>query len=773
MRLTPRAILVCLVCAVSFGCAREGEVFSVRNARAHVEMLAGTIGSRPPGTPAHARARAYVIDQLRLYGYQVRVQATDARRPEIGKTAHVSNIIAVLPGAKPEGVGLVSHYDSRGDTPGAGDNAFGVAVSLETARLVAGLPERQWATYVLVTDAEEDGLMGAAALMTDAEIRERLAAYINIESTGSASPVTLFETGPANDWLVAQWAKHAPRPRGGSYAIEIYTRLPNDTDFSILKRHDIPGLNLAAVGDSYTYHTARDTPDRLSDRALRDGGENAIAILDALQRTDVTRRTPGTATYFDIGGTVAVSYALLGTLIISALAILLGVLGWVRVTRYLLREEGLGRWLLGLVWMIIAAAVTIGAMIAATAALRAAREVYHPWYARPDRLFLLLIATGGAAAWMMARAGRWIPARARGLRHPAVAWTYALPAWIVLALVMLWFAPAAAYLWTIPLAFAGLLLLVIPSRRSAALRIASLVILAVSATLWLREMVDVLRFMVAVLGRMPFVTPVYVYAGLMAVAGLMILPPLFAATATQVPLLRPALPTGLALAAVAGTLLAAWLAPAYTREQPLRRHVRAIQEPGADRSIWKVGSLEPGLDLGEGAPAGWAPGEPRLESMPWASMAQPFVFSTSAAPLGRAPASITGFTTTSTPDGGSTLELSIVPAEPAVSVAFILPAGIEPERSNFPGRTGRGRWIANYDGLPAEGIAWHAGFPSVSAERLKGLRVVVTSTGLRGAPGWQRIPAWLPQDTMVWNAWFGWVLDPSVPPPLEPVPPLR
>ena len=57
-------------------------------------------------------------------------------------------------------------------------------------------------------------------------------------------------------------------------------------------------------------------------------------------------------------------------------------------------------------------------MIGATWALRAAREVYHPWYARPDRFFLLLLAIGTTAAWTMSRAGGLLPARARGLEEP-------------------------------------------------------------------------------------------------------------------------------------------------------------------------------------------------------------------------------------------------------------------------------------------------------------------------------------------------------------------
>ncbi|MBE3032189.1 MAG: M28 family peptidase, partial [Actinobacteria bacterium] len=197
-------------------------------------MLAGTIGSRPIGTDANARARAYLIDQLKLYGLDVRVQETDARRAPIGRTAHVSNIIGLLPGARPEAVGLVAHYDSSPQAPGAADDGLGVAVVLEAARVLATRQDRQWSTYVLLTDGEEAGLMGAAALMTDRTLTDHLKAFVNVEAVGSGGPAMLFETGPGNGWLVGPWARRAPHPRGGSYSIEIYRRLPNDTDFSIL-----------------------------------------------------------------------------------------------------------------------------------------------------------------------------------------------------------------------------------------------------------------------------------------------------------------------------------------------------------------------------------------------------------------------------------------------------------------------------------------------------------------------------------------------------------
>lgn len=769
-----RAAAILVLAFVSAACQRPPALFVERNARAHVEMLAGTIGSRPPGTPANAAARAYIVDQLRLFGYDVRVQETDARRPELGRTARVSNIIGVLRGQQQEAIGILSHYDSRPEAPGAGDDAFGVAVSLEAARVIASQQDRQWTTFILVTDAEEEGLLGAAALMNDAQVRDQLAAYVNLEAVGTAGPSVLFQTGPGNPWLLRSWSRSAPNPRGGSYAIEIYNRLPNDTDFSILKRHQIPGLNFAIIGNSQAYHTSRDTADRLPDRVLRDTGENVVAIVSSLQRSDIRTRSDVESTYFDIGGVVAVSYSTTTAWVLSIAALVLGALAWVRVTRFLIAAEGVGPWLLGLFWAILGAAVTVGAMVLATWALRASREAYHPWYAHPDRMFLLLVSTGSAAAWMMARAGRWIPSRARGLRHPAVAWTYALPAWILLAGVMMWVAPSAAYLWTLPLLAAGLVLILPGMTNSAAARAASVVVLAVAGTLWARDTIDLLRFGVATFGRQPIVTPVFVYAALIALAGLMIAPPFFAAAASTRALLRPSIATALLLAAVAISGISAWLAPAYTGEHPLRRYARVIQEPGADASLWEVGSREPGLDLGEGAPGGWSLSRHDVKSIPWGRMAQPFVFSSTGPALPPAPASIEAFTAAPAADGtGSTLSVDVRPSETGLSVSFVLPAGITPARSNLPGVLRGGRWTATYVAPPSDGVAWQASFSNVPPDRLREARVAVTSRGVPGGTGWQRLPAWMPQERAAWSAYTTWVLAPPSPAALEPVPALR
>lgn len=96
----------------------------------------------------------------------------DGRR--ITSTAEVANVMCVLPGTMPEASGrlyyVIAHYDSRAsdvndneiDAPGANDDASGVALCLELARVLSEFPLD--ATVVLMPVAgEEQGLYGSRA----------------------------------------------------------------------------------------------------------------------------------------------------------------------------------------------------------------------------------------------------------------------------------------------------------------------------------------------------------------------------------------------------------------------------------------------------------------------------------------------------------------------------------------------------------------------------------------------------------------------------------
>jgi hypothetical protein len=755
--------------ALLTACARPAPRFSTENARAHLSMLAGTIGSRAIGTPENARARAYIVDQLKLYGYDVRVQETDARRPEFGLTAHVSNIIAIKTGPERGALGLVSHYDSAPDSPGGADDGLGVAVSLETARVLASRPQPRHTIAVLVTDGEEAGLMGAAALTTDRDVMDRLQAYVNVEATGSNGTAILFETGPQNPWIVKAWAGSAPHPRGMSFAVEVYRRLPNDTDFSIFKRYGIPGLNFAAVDDSYAYHTARDTADRVDDATLRTTGENTVETMLALDARDLSTRSPGEATFFDAGRTVALAWGSTVAWLIAIVALACGTLAWVRVLAASVRLGGIGRWLFYAVWTLAGVVIVALALVGGTWALRETRTVYHPWYAHPNRFLLYLLSLGTLAAWSVARLGMWIPLRARGPRHPMLAWSVSLPVWIIAAGIMASTAPIAGYLWTLPLLVAGICLLFAPIAHPAVVRSISVLVLAISGTLWLRNTIDLMLFAVALLGRLPIVTPVYAYAALMLCAAVMIVPPFVAAIAAARPMLRPSFVTALLLAATVVTAVFAYRAPAYTAANPQRRTARVIVDPAAQTATYEVAGQEPGLDLAPGGPSGWTRvSDAPASVIPFGRLNEPFVFRAAAAPPGPAPAVMTALAI-SPVQGGSELSMTVVPKQPGLTVLFVLPEGVRPARTNLPGAVVAGRWRAIFVAPPAEGVTWRAAFPPGVDAKLAGVQAAVTSARFPGGDGWQSLPAWLPQEHAVWEVRVRWVLER----PIAPVPPLR
>jgi Zn-dependent M28 family amino/carboxypeptidase len=109
------------------------------NLTAHLEYLSVRLGERSLYRPQNLRAaEAYIWESFRRLGYAPQRQTYIYQRQE------VSNIVAGEP--VPGGYYILgAHFDTVAGTPGADDNASGVAVLLETARLARGLsPSRPW-----------------------------------------------------------------------------------------------------------------------------------------------------------------------------------------------------------------------------------------------------------------------------------------------------------------------------------------------------------------------------------------------------------------------------------------------------------------------------------------------------------------------------------------------------------------------------------------------------------------------------------------------------
>jgi hypothetical protein len=117
----------------------------------HVQALAGEIGERNVFRPrALAAAADYIEAAWRRQGYEV--------TPQVYRVHGVrcANLEAALPGTVPVAGSLLlgAHYDSIRGGPGANDNASGVAALLELSRLFAGLTPAMSVRFVAFVNEE-------------------------------------------------------------------------------------------------------------------------------------------------------------------------------------------------------------------------------------------------------------------------------------------------------------------------------------------------------------------------------------------------------------------------------------------------------------------------------------------------------------------------------------------------------------------------------------------------------------------------------------------
>lgn len=148
---------------------------------ADVRALAEGIGERNHGRRPDAlrAAEEWVETRFREAGID----------PSSESVPYSRNIVATVPGAESGMVIVGAHFDSAEGTPGADDNASGVAVMLELARRFANRPQSRALRFVAFANEEspyfrtgESGSRVHARACRDAD--EEVVAMYSIESVG-------------------------------------------------------------------------------------------------------------------------------------------------------------------------------------------------------------------------------------------------------------------------------------------------------------------------------------------------------------------------------------------------------------------------------------------------------------------------------------------------------------------------------------------------------------------------------------------------------------
>jgi Peptidase family M28 len=300
--------------------------FSARRAAAVLRELIGAGIPHPLASPADAQIRAQLVRHLNELGIVTELQKGWACDVVLA-CGWVVNVIGHIDGTEPDGgsVLLAAHYDSVPAGPGAGDDGVGVASILEIARVLKQQPAQRHPIILLIDEGEETGLLGARLFVGQYPGAHTVRAAVNLDARGDSGPSLMFETGAATDWTLRLFAGAVARPMSNSLYYFIYKLIPNDTDFTVFKAAGYQGLNFALIGDVERYHTPLDRLENLDLASLQHQGQNALAAVQALARSDLSAHPATGAVFFDVLGRTLwiwpASWSVaLGLLITAALA---------------------------------------------------------------------------------------------------------------------------------------------------------------------------------------------------------------------------------------------------------------------------------------------------------------------------------------------------------------------------------------------------------------------------------------------------------------------
>lgn len=314
------ALFAFVIVAAGFCALREGipdplpasaaqDIFSAERALVHLRTFANA--PHPIGSSEHDRVRDYLLAQLTALGLTPEVQHATGITARYEVAGTVENIVARLKGSSgaTDAVALVAHYDSVAAGPGAGDDGAGVAALLETLRALRVGPPLRNDVIFLITDGEEDGLLGASAFVTEHPWAKDVRVVANFEARGNAGASQMFETSAGNGRLVQLFAQAAPHPNGSSLTYEIYKHMPNDTDMTVFKKAGAAGLNFAFIGHWEAYHSPLDNPQMLDRGSLQQHGETALALARILGNADLGQLQERDAVYFSLRGNLFARYS--------------------------------------------------------------------------------------------------------------------------------------------------------------------------------------------------------------------------------------------------------------------------------------------------------------------------------------------------------------------------------------------------------------------------------------------------------------------------------
>lgn len=284
-----------------------------RRLMATVRHLSTAWPDRNTNNPTCREAAEWVAAEFRkIPGMQVELMPFRVEQgPRIRETKEVVQVVATLPGRSARRVLVGGHLDTIAlplpgwavPSPGANDDASGVAATLECARLLAGTERENTLVFVAFT-GEEQGLLGARALAARAKTEKwDIVGVLNNDTVGSSESVSgrknkreirIFSaddmpegaTGSARE--LARWIEHETRSKVRGFGVKLVFR--NDRfgrggDHTPFQQAGFAAVRFTEAVEEYSrQHTSEDLAKYVDARYLANVTRINLLALQSLAK---------------------------------------------------------------------------------------------------------------------------------------------------------------------------------------------------------------------------------------------------------------------------------------------------------------------------------------------------------------------------------------------------------------------------------------------------------------------------------------------------------
>jgi hypothetical protein len=153
--------------------------FDVESALSYIKTLSTSFTHRVTGNPSYRDAALWLAEELAVLGLEVSIQEFDM----VIESEEVvgMNVLGTSPGKTDEIIVVTGHFDIPPYVAeGAGDNASGVGITLELARIFSQQPHEKTMIF-MPNGAEEYGMWGVRSFIRDFDERDKIVAVVDID----------------------------------------------------------------------------------------------------------------------------------------------------------------------------------------------------------------------------------------------------------------------------------------------------------------------------------------------------------------------------------------------------------------------------------------------------------------------------------------------------------------------------------------------------------------------------------------------------------------